>query len=105
MAPHNTGSYSAREKLAPLEGTVPRDAFLLTPPANPPVSTHSVLPIFSLEAVAAGIESSEPRSQWLPPHLADTVCNWARAGSFLELPDATKVNRVRTLFSRARIEQ
>ena len=83
--------YIPRTKLPPLEGTVPRDAYLALPEASAPVCPHATLPLFSAEAVKSGLETELPSGRWLPPHLAETVVKWARVGSVLDLPDATKV--------------
>ena len=83
--------YVPRTKLPPLEGTVPRDAYLALPAADAPICTHAVLPLFSAEAVQIGLASTERCGRWLPPHLAETVAKWARAKEVLDLPDATKV--------------
>ena len=86
--------YEKREQLAPLSGTVPREAYLDTPQRPPPVCPHSTLPLFNEAAVEQALAAAEnvaPQAFWLPPHLAETVKTWARVGDVVKMPPAPEV--------------
>lgn len=88
------GPYSARERLPPLQGCIPRDAYLPPLTLAPRQCLHTALPVFELSEVESLItEASETQgsSSWLPPHLAQTVVKWSRVVDALALPVASEV--------------
>jgi len=88
------GPYSARERLPPLQGCIPKDAYLPTLPLAPRQCLHTALPVFDLnevESLITGASEAKSSASWLPPHLAQTVVKWTRVVDALALPVASEV--------------
>jgi hypothetical protein len=78
-------------KLPSLEGAVPlenRDP----PSKESPICLHNDLPLFDPAFVQTVLSNDPPSTGpvWLPPHLRQTVFDWARLPDILELPEATQ---------------
>jgi|AntAceMinimDraft_5_1070358.scaffolds.fasta_scaffold471477_1 hypothetical protein len=94
------GSYNARERLPPLQGCIPKGAYLPAPALAPRVCPHTALPVFDLglvEALLSEAPTPTATASWLPLHLAQTVVKWVRVAEALSLPMASEVTAPRML--------